>query len=191
MKPTFPDLASVSRHDCSIPVHVLVMPAHSCGCCASRFRDLYHLWPRVRRYCLYRTHSSRSRSWYSSASPSDKISKLRVHIDVIQSRFLTAEYVCWCAFAIPCCIRGQCADFLLPVKLRNKELPPNANKYSDYLDPETDRQALPTLLLLLLLGFLLLLDFQCTKAFSFHNRSSLNILVTIFSTIAPCRIELS
>jgi len=37
----------------------------------------------------------------------------------------------------------------------------------------------------------LLSDFQCTEAFSFHKRSSLNFahtLVTIFSTIAPCRI---
>ena len=54
----------------------------------------------------------------------------------------------------------------------------------------------PTLLLLLLLlllflGLLLLSDFQSTKAFSFHCRATLNLahrLVTIFSTIAPCRI---
>jgi len=35
-------------------------------------------------------------------------------------------------------------------------------------------QTLPTLFLLLFSGFLLLSDFQSTKAFSFHNRSSLN-----------------
>jgi len=49
-------------------------------------------------------------------------------------------------------------------------------------------QALPTLFLFL---FLLLSYFQSTKAFSFHNRSSLNFsyrLNTIFYTIAPCRI---
>jgi len=34
-----------------------------------------------------------------------------------------------------------------------------------FLDPETGPQTLPTLLLLLLLGFLLLSDFQSTKAF--------------------------
>jgi len=37
-----------------------------------------------------------------------------------------------------------------------------------FMDPETVLQALPTL-------FLLLSDFQCTKAFSLYNRSSLNL----------------
>jgi len=40
-------------------------------------------------------------------------------------------------------------------------------------------------------GFLLLSDFQCTKAFSFNNRSPLNFVhrfVTIFYTIAQCQI---
>jgi len=58
-----------------------------------------------------------------------------------------------------------------------------------FLDPETDPQWLRTFLLLFLL--VLLSDFQCTKAFSFHNRSSLNFerrLVTIFYAILPCRI---
>jgi len=41
----------------------------------------------------------------------------------------------------------------------------------EFLDPETGRQALPTLLLFLL-GFFLLSDFQSTKALSFLNRSS-------------------
>jgi len=48
-------------------------------------------------------------------------------------------------------------------------------------------QALTTLFLLLFLG-LRLSDFRSTKAFSFHNRSSLHFayrLKTIFSTIAP------
>ena len=56
---------------------------------------------------------------------------------------------------------------------------------------ETGPQAPPTLFFLLLFLGLLLSDFQCTKAFSFHNRSSLNCecrSVTILSTIAPCRI---
>jgi len=59
--------------------------------------------------------------------------------------------------------------------------------FSVIFDPETDPQALPTLFLLLFLG-LLLSDLQSTKAFSFHNRSSLNFacrLKTLFSTIAP------
>jgi len=46
---------------------------------------------------------------------------------------------------------------------------------------------LRTLFLFLFLG-LLLSDFQCTKAFPFHNRSSLNFayrMKTILSTIAP------
>jgi len=47
------------------------------------------------------------------------------------------------------------------------------------------------LLLFLCLFLGLLSDFQSTKTFSFHNRSSLNFayrLKTIFSTIALCRI---
>ena len=47
------------------------------------------------------------------------------------------------------------------------------------------------LLFLLMLGFLLLSDFQTANAFPFQNRSSLNfahILKTTFSTIASCRI---
>jgi len=58
-----------------------------------------------------------------------------------------------------------------------------------FIVPGNGPQALPTLLLLLL--FLLLSYFQCTKAFPLHDRSSLNFahrLVTIYSTIAPCRI---
>jgi len=58
-----------------------------------------------------------------------------------------------------------------------------------FLDQETGPQWSQTFFLLLfsclVLG-LLLSDFQCTKAFSFHNRSSLNFayrLKTLFSTL--------
>ena len=54
----------------------------------------------------------------------------------------------------------------------------------DFLDLETGLHALRTSFFL---GLFLLSDFQCTKAFSFHNRSS-HRLTTIFSKIAPCRI---
>jgi len=56
-----------------------------------------------------------------------------------------------------------------------------------FLDTEMGPQALPTLFFLRLV----LSDFHHTKVFSFYNRSSLNLayrLVTILSTIAPCRI---
>jgi len=56
------------------------------------------------------------------------------------------------------------------------------------LDQETGPQAVWRFFFFL---GLLLTDFQCTKAFSFHNRSSLNsacTLVTTLSAIAPCRI---
>jgi len=58
-----------------------------------------------------------------------------------------------------------------------------------FLDPETGPQALPTLLL----GSLLLSDFQSTKAFFIVmpiviKLSTLIEDMTIFSPIAPCRI---
>jgi len=59
-----------------------------------------------------------------------------------------------------------------------------------FLDPETGPQALLTLLFLSL-GFLLLSDFQSTKAFFISKPIVINFaykLNTTFSTISPCRI---
>jgi len=67
---------------------------------------------------------------------------------------------------------------------------PQRRKPIFLLDPETGPQWLRTLLLLLLL-LGLFSNFQCTKAFLFHNRSSLMFayrLRTIVSTIAPSDI---
>ena len=55
--------------------------------------------------------------------------------------------------------------------------------------PDDRTNVVLLVVVLVLVVRVLLFDFQCTEAFSFHKRSSLNFahgLKTIFSTIAPC-----
>ena len=78
------------------------------------------------------------------------------------------------------------SDILAPSCMNNRHYT------SPLLNLETGPKRRLFLFLFRVLGLLLLLaDFQSTKTFSFHNRSSLvftHRLVTTFFTIAPCRI---